>query len=63
MLTGLLDSKGIFPLVENLPKVEIDANSLAVLINEAGYKLVDKANDAVGKALESQLPKGPCLFY
>jgi len=58
----LLDSKGIFPLVENLQKVEIDANGLSVLINEAGYKLVDKANEAVGKALESQLPKGPIYF-
>jgi hypothetical protein len=58
----LLDSKGIFPLLENLPKVEIDANGLAVLVNEAGYKLVEKANEAVGKALQAVLPKGPVYF-
>lgn len=51
----LLNSNGIFPRLEDLQKVELDAHGIGVRILEEGYKLVDKAALDLEKTLEQKL--------
>jgi len=54
----LLNSKGIFPKLINLPR--LDFNDFDLHINEAGYKLLHKINPE--QVLEQVLPEGPEYF-
>lgn len=53
----LLNSKGIFPKLENLPKITEMAGDYVMKIKEEGYKLLNKVNPE--KLLEQALPEGP----
>ncbi|MFN7116640.1 MAG: hypothetical protein ACK4TA_07545 [Saprospiraceae bacterium] len=54
----LLNSKGIFPKVDNLPR--LDLNGFDLNIKEEGYKLLNKIQP--DKILEQVLPEGPIYF-
>lgn len=54
----LLDSKGIFPKLNGLPR--IDLNDFDLNIREKGYQLLHKLDPE--KALEQVLPPGPVYF-
>jgi len=58
----LLNSKGVFPKIEGLPKIEIDANGAAIKIIEQGYQLVDKAATNVLKAIEHDIASSQWNF-
>ncbi len=56
----LLNSKGIFPNLDDIEaRLDFDDNDIAVKINEAGYKLIEKGTEDVKKILEQALPPGP----
>lgn len=54
----LLDSKGIFPKLDNIPR--LDLNDFNLNITEGGYKLLNKIQP--DKLLEQVLPEGPVYF-
>ncbi len=54
----LLDSKGIFPKLDNIPR--LDLNNFNLNITEGGYKLLNKIEP--DKLLEQVLPEGPVYF-
>jgi len=56
----LLNSKGLFPKLEDLPSIDINPAKYAMEIKEQGYKLLNKLDPS--KALEQVLPKGPWYF-
>lgn len=53
----LMNSKGIFPKLEDLPKITEMAGDYVMKIKEEGYQLLNKLNPE--KKLEQLLPKGP----
>ncbi len=53
----LMNSKGVFPKLEDLPKITDMASDYVMNIKEEGYKLLNKLDPA--KKLEQLLPKGP----
>lgn len=53
----LMNSKGIFPKLEELPKLSEMVSNFEMKIKEEGYKLLNKVNPE--KMLEQALPKGP----
>jgi hypothetical protein len=53
----LMNSKGIFPKVENLPKIDKLAADFEMKIKEEGYKLLNKINPV--EKLVQELPEGP----
>ncbi|HWJ30249.1 MAG TPA: hypothetical protein VNS32_27180, partial [Flavisolibacter sp.] len=53
----LMNSKGIFPKVENLPKIDQLAVDYEMKILDEGYKLLNKIDPA--KTLQQVLPPGP----
>jgi hypothetical protein len=53
----LMNSKGIFPKLENLPKIDELAANYEMKIKEEGYKLLNKVDPA--KLLQQVLPPGP----
>ncbi|MDB5206003.1 MAG: hypothetical protein JWR72_1078, partial [Flavisolibacter sp.] len=55
----LMNSKGIFPKLEDLPKITEMAAAYEMKIKEAGYKLLNKIDPL--KKLEQAIPPGP--FY
>jgi hypothetical protein len=55
----LMNSKGIFPKLEDLPKITEMAAAYEMKIKEAGYKLLNKIDPL--KKLEQAIPEGP--FY
>ncbi len=60
----LLNSKGIFPNLQDITDtLDLDAQNIAVKVQKAGYKLIEKGTEAlensVGKALQQVLPEGP----
>lgn len=56
----LLNGKGIFPKLEDLPSIDLNPAKYAMEIKEQGYKLLNKLDPS--KALEQVLPKGPWYF-
>ncbi|RNI33395.1 hypothetical protein EFY79_19280 [Hanamia caeni] len=59
----LLNSKGIFPNLDGLPKIDLDAKGCATKIIEQGYQLVDKAATNVLKALEQSFPQDASFTF
>lgn len=53
----LLNSKGIFPKLEELPKITEMAGDYIMNIKEEGYKLLNKVDP--NKMLEQAIPEGP----
>jgi hypothetical protein len=53
----LMNSKGIFPKLENLPKITEMASDFYLDIKEQGYKLLNKVQP--DKLLEQAIPEGP----
>jgi hypothetical protein len=53
----LMNSKGIFPKLEDLPKITDMASDYVMNIKEQGYQLLNKLDPL--KKLEQKLPKGP----
>jgi hypothetical protein len=53
----LMNSKGIFPKLEDLPKLDELAGDYVMKIKEEGFKLLNKIDPA--KMLEQALPPGP----
>lgn len=53
----LLNSKGIFPKLEDLPKITEMSGDFVMNIKEEGYKLLNKLDPV--KKLSQELPKGP----
>ncbi len=53
----LMNSKGIFPKLEELPKITEMAADYIIKIKEEGYKLLNKIDPE--KALEQAIPEGP----
>ncbi len=50
----LLNSKGLFPNLDGLEKIDLDAAGCATKIIDEGYKMVDKAATNVAKMLEQK---------
>ncbi len=53
----LMNSKGIFPKLEDLPKITEMAGDYVMEIKEEGYKLLNKVNPE--QILEQAIPEGP----
>lgn len=53
----LMNSKGIFPKLEDLPGITEIGNDFVIKIKEQGYKLLNKVDPS--KALEQLIPPGP----
>lgn len=53
----LMNGKGIFPKLEDLPKITEMAGDYVMKIKEEGYKLLNKVNPE--KVLEQAIPPGP----
>jgi hypothetical protein len=52
----LLNSKGVFPNLDGLTKIDLDAEGCATKIIEEGYQLVDKAATNVLKSIAQKFP-------
>ena len=52
----LLNSKGVFPNLDNLPTIDLDAGGCVTKIIEQGYQMVDKAANNVLKSLQQNFP-------
>ncbi|MEO8116417.1 MAG: hypothetical protein ABI653_02135, partial [Bacteroidota bacterium] len=50
----LLNSKGLFPNLDGLEKIDLDAAGCATKIIEEGYQMVDKAATNIAKMLEQK---------
>ncbi len=59
----LLNSKGVFPNLDDLPKIDLDAEGCATKIIEQGYQLVDKAATGVLKTLEQKFPSNASFTF
>lgn len=59
----LLNSKGVFPNLDNLPTIDLDARGCATKIIEQGYQMVDKAATSVLKSLEQDFSPGASLTF
>jgi hypothetical protein len=54
----LLNSKGVFPNLDGLTKIDLDLEGCATKIIEEGYQLVDKAATDVLKSIAQKFPSG-----
>lgn len=59
----LLNSKGIFPLLDGLEKIDLDAAGCATKIIEEGYQMVDKLATNSLKMLEQAFPTNASFTF
>ena len=59
----LLNSKGVFPNLDNLPSIDLDAAGCATKIIDEGYQMVDKAANNVLKSLEQNFPSNASFTF
>lgn len=59
----LLNSKGIFPLIDGLEKIDLDAAGCATKIIEEGYQMVDKLATNTTKMLEQAFPTNASFTF
>ena len=59
----LLNSKGVFPNLDGLPKIDLDGQGCATKIIEQGYQIVDKAATNVLKTLEQKFPSDASFTF
>lgn len=59
----LLNSKGVFPNLDNLPSIDLDAGGCATKIIEEGYQMVDKAATNVVKSLAQSFPDNASFTF
>ena len=59
----LLNSKGVFPNLDNLPTIDLDAGGCATKIIEEGYQMVDKAANNVLKFLQQSFPNNASFTF
>ena len=59
----LLNSKGVFPNLDNLPSIDLDAAGCATKIIEQGYQMVDKVANNILKPLEQDFADGASFTF
>jgi len=59
----LLNSKGVFPNLDNLPSIDMDAAGCATKIIDEGYQMVDKAANNVLKPLQQAFDKNASFTF
>lgn len=59
----LLNSKGVFPNLDNLQTIDLDAKGCATKIIEQGYQMVDKAATNVLKSLEQNFDNNASFTF
>ena len=59
----LLNSKGVFPNLDNLPSIDLDAAGCATKIIAQGYQMVDKLAVNTLKSLQQQFAPGDSFVF
>ncbi len=59
----LLNSTGVFPNIDNLPSIDLDAGGCATKIISEGYQMVDKAATNVLKKLTQKFPSDASFTF
>ena len=59
----LLNSSGVFPDIDNLPSIDLDAAGCATRIIDEGYQMVDKAANNVLKQLNQNFPSNASFTF